>query len=400
MNDALTIAMGAVSRIEAFGHQAAVVGGSVRDCLLCREAREADIATSASLEDIRTIWPECRYVGKGTLKAAIISAGGIKLDVAPFQGKDLEEDLARRDLTINAMAMTSGGEIVDPGGGLADMASGVLRFNGKPFDRLSEDPIRSLRLARFSSSLPGFTIDPVSAVACRRFSAGLDTLPLPRIGREMLRGIVGDTSRFMNSLDRLGILEGVLPFFEALSPSDREQVLKQASYTGMLTDDTAVRGAALLAPAGSAAAGIAAGWNWPRSVVREIASFSQWRDLPFGESDAGAFASLHRKMGRKWIERLFLLALSECPLKNAGQEQRLRTRRLEAAVFMERLDRFYTNASTGDIIREAGMKEGPLIPEIIYAIDRAVAAGSIISGEEAYAMARSLRDSHAVRTFL
>ena len=89
----LTAALETASDLDKAGHSAAVVGGAVRDTLLGREICDADIATSATMHEIISIWPHCRLIGKPPMTTALLVKEGIKLDIASFQGRSLEEDL-------------------------------------------------------------------------------------------------------------------------------------------------------------------------------------------------------------------------------------------------------------------------------------------------------------------
>lgn len=116
LQEAILAALSLSSMLVSRGHEAAVVGGAVRDLLLSRRATEADLATSAPMEEILDIWPGSPVLGRPPAVTVIVLSRGCRIDVSTFQGKDLEEDLGRRDLTINAMAMVPDGTIIDPWG--------------------------------------------------------------------------------------------------------------------------------------------------------------------------------------------------------------------------------------------------------------------------------------------
>jgi len=99
----------------------------------------------------------------------------------------LEDDLSRRDLTINAMALDEGGQIIDPFGGQADLRAGLLRAVGDPAARIAEDPLRAVRVARFAATL-GFRPDPatLTAVAATAGRIG-STVSAERLGSELVR---------------------------------------------------------------------------------------------------------------------------------------------------------------------------------------------------------------------
>ncbi|HVG75306.1 MAG TPA: hypothetical protein VM824_07980, partial [Thermoleophilaceae bacterium] len=140
------------------------VGGALRDELLGREVTDIDIAVegdpeAAARELAREVrGPVFRLSEAFGAWRVVDRRGGRVYDFAPLQGEAIEEDLARRDFTINAMARPGdGGELIDPLGGRADIESRTLRVIGP--EAYESDPLRPLRLARFAAEL-GFQPDP------------------------------------------------------------------------------------------------------------------------------------------------------------------------------------------------------------------------------------------------
>jgi tRNA nucleotidyltransferase (CCA-adding enzyme) len=127
----------------------------------------------------------------------------------------LEEDLRRRDLTINAMARSDDGTLIDPYGGVDDLRAGVLRHVSPAF---AEDPLRVLRVARFAARL-GFTIAPQTEALMRTLVAAgeLRELSPERVWQELARGLMEDQpSRLLAALRRCGALAQLLPEVDAL----------------------------------------------------------------------------------------------------------------------------------------------------------------------------------------
>jgi tRNA nucleotidyltransferase (CCA-adding enzyme) len=123
----------------------------------------------------------------------------------------LEEDLARRDLTINAIAEDAQGTLIDPFGGVADLRAGVLRHVSEAF---AEDPVRILRLARFAARWPSFTIAPQTLALCARMveDGEVDALVAERVWQELSRGLMETRpSRLFDVLRASGALARVLP---------------------------------------------------------------------------------------------------------------------------------------------------------------------------------------------
>lgn len=162
--------------LAAAGHEAYIVGGAVRDLLCDVQPKDIDIATDAVPADIMALaggqgW-KAVPVGAAFGVVAIV-ADGRTYEVATFRsecygadshrpaavtlGVSLAEDLARRDFTINAMAMDSGGTIVDLFRGQEDLAAGIIRTVGRPEERFAEDGLRMFRAARFAARL-GFVL--------------------------------------------------------------------------------------------------------------------------------------------------------------------------------------------------------------------------------------------------
>ena len=128
----------------------------------------------------------------------------------------LEDDLARRDLTINAMAEDDAGQLIDPYGGAADLAAQVFRHVSPAF---AEDPVRILRLARFAARWPAFTVADETMALCRRMVAEgeVDALVPERVWQELARGLMERCpSRMLAVLREAGALARLLPEVEAL----------------------------------------------------------------------------------------------------------------------------------------------------------------------------------------
>lgn len=160
-----------------------VVGGAVRDVLLGLEPKDVDLATPLPSEEVIRAAEAAgfRVFPKGAAFGVVsLLVGGREYEVASFRaewygedacrpegvrlGVSLEEDLARRDFTVNAMAVTVDGEVVDPFGGREDLARGVIRAVGDPVERFREDALRSFRACRFAAGY-GFKIAPATLAA-------------------------------------------------------------------------------------------------------------------------------------------------------------------------------------------------------------------------------------------
>lgn len=161
----------------------------------------------------------------------------------------LEDDLVRRDLTINAMAEDAQGNLIDPYGGQQDLAARVFRHVSPAF---AEDPVRILRLARFSARLPDFTVAPETLDLMRNMvSAGeVDHLVPERVWQEISRGLMyGRPSRMFLVLRECGALARILPELDALfgvpQPAQHHPEIDTGSHVMMVVDQSALQGLSL-----------------------------------------------------------------------------------------------------------------------------------------------------------
>ena len=156
------------------GHQAWCVGGALRDSLLGQEQSDFDVATSATPDEVRALFPRTIAVGEAYGTIGVLDRHRRLHEVTTFRrdvstdgrravvayGVSLDDDLARRDFTINAIAYQPlTGEWRDPFGGARDLAARTLRAVGRPAERFREDYLRILRAVRFAARF-GLAIDP------------------------------------------------------------------------------------------------------------------------------------------------------------------------------------------------------------------------------------------------
>jgi tRNA nucleotidyltransferase/poly(A) polymerase len=390
MDKPLAAALEAVKKLETMGHRAAVVGGAVRDLLLCHDIRDADITTSASLASVIEIWPESKLVGRPPDVSAILTHGKSRIDLSSYHGKSLEEDLGRRDLTINAMAMSSDGSIIDPWGGTRDLASGILRFTGNPRKRLEEDPLRCVRLARFASSLPWFEIDPASAIECKQSAPQVRNVHLQRTGREILLSLEGNPALFVGSLESLGLLEAVIPFWDGLPEPEKIITIRRTRIASEMSSDKGIRAFALLASAGDKTREICTSWCWPSRFVKDTENLAKYRNITFGQLDSHIFTVLFREMGPGWIDRLFLAGLIDSISMDDRMDMTMQwsDNRRKTAIWSARLKKNFDIVSGDDIIMVAGKGPGPLIGKILSSIRCHIAEGAVRNKKEALLLAK------------
>jgi tRNA nucleotidyltransferase (CCA-adding enzyme) len=221
--------------------KAFLVGGCVRDILLNKEPKDWDITTDATPEEIIKLFEHTFYENKyGTVGVVNENATNERLkviEVTPFRtesaytdkrrpdavafSKNIEDDLKRRDFTVNAIALnieqegsSFTGNVVDLFGGLKDLANGILKTVGSANERLSEDALRIMRAIRLSAEL-SFTIEKETLEALRAHAPLLAHIAKERIRDEFVRIIMSDTP--MNALilsHELGILPFIAPELE------------------------------------------------------------------------------------------------------------------------------------------------------------------------------------------
>ena len=193
--------------LETAGHRAWCVGGCVRDALLGRTPEDWDVTTAARPEETMALFGD-RAVPTGLRHGTVTirtAAGGVEVTTLRRDGAyrdhrrpesvtftdSLEEDLRRRDFTVNALALDPAGELQDPLGGREDLAAGVLRCVGDPDRRFGEDALRILRGARFAAQL-GFAVHPDTAAAIHRNRELLGDIAPERIWTELKKLVAGD----------------------------------------------------------------------------------------------------------------------------------------------------------------------------------------------------------------
>ena len=226
------------AKLRSAGHEAWFVGGAVRDVLLeaarpgtVTHAGDFDITTSATPDVVRTLFKRTVPVGIEHGTVAVLDEEGGSHEVTTFRqdietdgrhavvrfGVSLAEDLARRDLTINAIAVhPETGEVCDPFGGRADLAAGVVRAVGDPVRRFFEDRLRILRALRFSAVLD-FAIEPATWVALTEQAGDLAHLSRERVRDEWLRTLEAAEPGVAVRLWRdAGVLKEVWPEFARL----------------------------------------------------------------------------------------------------------------------------------------------------------------------------------------
>lgn len=217
------------------GHRVLFVGGCVRNTLLGRPVADIDLATDARPEAVIAAVEAAglKAVPTGIAHGTVtVVAEGAGFEVTTFRrdvetdgrhavvrfSDRMEDDAARRDFTMNALYATPEGEVLDPIGGLPDLAAGRLRFIGDAGQRIAEDYLRILRFFRFHAwyADPAGGVDAEGLAACAAGADGLARLPAERIWHEMRRLLAApDPAPAVAAMAQSGILARVVPGAEA-----------------------------------------------------------------------------------------------------------------------------------------------------------------------------------------
>lgn len=227
MNSAEHTALKILKQIHAAGFTAYFAGGSVRDRLLGRAARDYDIATSATPDQIEALFPKTVAVGKA-FGVIVVVEDGTETEVATFRADGgyqdgrrpdsihfcgTEEDAKRRDFTVNGMFYDPVEDnVIDYVGGRDDLEKRIIRAIGDPEKRFAEDHLRMLRAVRFAHTL-GFAIEPATRAAIRKHAPDIAKISAERIENEFSRTLTesrrpGDALR---ELVELGLMEYIMP---------------------------------------------------------------------------------------------------------------------------------------------------------------------------------------------
>jgi poly(A) polymerase len=223
-------------RFTEAGHELALVGGPVRDALLGRVGDDWDLTTDARPERVLEIvegWADTTWdvgIAFGTIG---LRKGDHKLEITTYRaeaydresrkpevsyGTSLDDDLVRRDFTVNALAVRlPSWELVDLHQGVQDLHAGVLRTPGTPHDSFSDDPLRMMRAARFASSL-GFAVAPEVVEAMTTMCGRLAIVSAERVREELVKLVLGEHPRAgLTLMVETGLAQLVLPELPALA---------------------------------------------------------------------------------------------------------------------------------------------------------------------------------------
>ncbi len=227
-----------VRRLVRFGHEAYLVGGCVRDLLLGRTPKDFDLSTSATPDEIKKLFRNCRIIGRRFRLAHIFFQGKKIIETSTFRDSPhqdspgsseellirrdnifgtAEQDAMRRDFTINGLFYDlKQNKVIDYVDGLADLRSQTMRTIGAPRIRFQEDPVRILRAIRFAARLE-FTLEPATEQALIEFRGLIATCAPARIIEEIYRLLgIGHAAAIFRLLHETGVMAVLFPELRAL----------------------------------------------------------------------------------------------------------------------------------------------------------------------------------------
>ena len=220
------------------GYEAYAVGGCVRDSILGRVPGDWDITTSALPQQVKTLFRRTIDTGiqHGTV-TIMLGKNGYEVTTYRIDGKyedsrhpesveftpNLEEDLKRRDFTINAMAYNDENGVVDIFGGIDDIRNRIIRCVGNAHDRFTEDALRILRAVRFSAQL-GFEIDKATKDAARELAPTLVKISRERIHTELNKLLLSDNPDYFSVVYELGVMKVIISELEGVNSGDIDRL--------------------------------------------------------------------------------------------------------------------------------------------------------------------------------
>ncbi|HEX4016782.1 MAG TPA: CCA tRNA nucleotidyltransferase [Frankiaceae bacterium] len=410
----------------AAGHELYLVGGSVRDALLGKEAPDLDFATDARPEQVQELvrdWADSTWdvgIAFGTVG---LQRRGVRFEITTYRseaydrtsrnpevsyGDSLDDDLSRRDFTINAMAVSVPQHVfVDNFGGVADLGAKVLRTPGSPEASFDDDPLRILRAARFVAAL-GVRPDPAVVEAMRSRAGRLTIVAVERIRDEFSKLVMtDDPGTGLSLMVDTGIADIVIPELPALRMEIDEHHQHKDVYVHTLTvldnvraledrlggPDLVTRMAALLHDIGkpltrktprpgavtfhhhevvgaSMTRKRLTALRYPKLFIDEVSKLVELhlRFHGFGRGEwSDAAVRRYATDAGPLLDRLHVLVRSDCTTRNKRKAASLShsydvlEQRIAVLREQEELDRIRPDIDGNEIVRILGIPPGPVI---------------------------------------
>jgi len=410
------------------GYELALVGGSVRDVLRGGwPAGDFDLTTDATPEQVLEVlsgWADATWTAGIAFGTVGLRKGNATFEITTYRseqyrsdsrrpdvqyGRSLEEDLSRRDFTINAMAARLPGyELIDPFGGLDALKEKVLRTPGRPEDSFGDDPLRILRAARFAAQL-GFAVAAEVRVAMTEQADRLEILPVERITGELTKlMLTPDPARGIDLMVQTNVADRVLPEVSRqrmeADEHHRHKDVYQHSLTVLrqaieleprygLRGDLIVRLAALLhdigkpktrdlLPDGRVAFHLhevigaqmttrrLSALRFPNDVIRDVSKLVELHLRFHGYGEGEWTDSAVRRYVRDagpLLSRLHVLTRADCTTRNQAKARRLARaydsleQRITELSEQEELGKIRPELNGNEIIEILGLTPGPLV---------------------------------------
>jgi poly(A) polymerase len=417
--------------LQTAGFQAFLVGGCVRDLLLDREPADYDVATSATPEQVLKLFPDGITVG-AQFGVILVQRDGAKVEVTTFRSdvgysdgrhpdrveyaSSPEEDVKRRDFTINGLVMRHNtGEILDYVDGQADLRAGIIRAIGEPDRRFAEDKLRMLRAVRFAARF-GYEVEHQTFAAIRKHAREISQVSAERIRDELTKLLAeGAASTGFALLDSCWLLSIILPEIAAMKGVEQPP---QYHPEGDVWTHTLLMLEGL--PAGCSAT---LAWGVLLHDVGKPATFRSAREtgdrIRFdGHVDVG-LAIGKQILGRLRFsnddtEQILSLVEHHMKFKDVGRmrpatlKRFVRLPRFDEHLSLHRLDCLSSHRNleayefvmeflrttppevvqpaklvTGEDVLRLGYKPGPIVGEILAAVEEAQLNGELASREDA-----------------
>ncbi|GAE25049.1 tRNA nucleotidyltransferase [Halalkalibacter wakoensis JCM 9140] len=175
--------------LQLHGYEAYIVGGAVRDLILKREISDVDIVSTATPREVASLFPKT-YQLNNIHETILVREGKEQFEITTIRGHSIEADVKRRDLTINGLLLDQNEKVIDHVSGVNDLATKKLRST-LPYERMTEDPLRMLRVCRFVSDL-GFSVDPKLYETIVEERERIYTVAIERIMKEWVKLLKGE----------------------------------------------------------------------------------------------------------------------------------------------------------------------------------------------------------------
>jgi poly(A) polymerase len=426
------------------GHQLALVGGPVRDVFRGERPNDLDLTTDATPQQVLAVvagWADATWTVGIAFGTVGLRKGGTIFEITTYRseqyqatsrkpdvryGRSLEEDLSRRDFTINAMAARLPGyDLVDPFGGLDALKDKVLRTPGRPEDSFNDDPLRILRAARFAAKLD-FAVAPDVREAMTEQAARLEIVSAERITGELTKlMLTPDPALGIDLLVQTDVADQVLPEVSRLRMEADEHHRHKDVYQHSLTvlrqaieleprygleGDLTVRLAALLhdigkpqtrslLPDGRVAFHLhevvgakltrrrLTELRFPNDVIRDVSRLVELHLRFHGYGEGEWTDSAVRRYVRDagpLLTRLHVLTRADCTTRNQARAQRLARaydgleQRIAELGEQEELSRLRPELDGNDIMRILGLDQGPLVGKAYnYLLELRITRGPI-----------------------